>query len=82
MKIRITIDGTDGTMRHRSQVLEQDVEILDKRLYITKVSILGEGEPQPICEVPFAIGCGYYLWIPPSHDDDGEAFGSLMDAGD
>lgn len=77
MIVRLTIDATDGTFSSRSLVWEGDIAIEDKTQYITKVSVIGEGEPQPLCEIPFAIGVGYYIWIPGQHEL-ADAAGLLM----
>jgi hypothetical protein len=29
------------------------------------LSILGEGQMQPICQIPFSTGIGHYVWIAP-----------------
>jgi hypothetical protein len=66
MKVRITIDtqvqGENGT--HRSKIWEGELDILNHTEYLTMVSVIAEGEPQPICQVPFAIGIGHYIWVP------------------
>jgi hypothetical protein len=67
MKVRIMIDtqvnGEEGM--HRSKIWEGDLEILNKQEYLTMVSVIAEGEPQPICQIPFALGIGHYIWVPP-----------------
>lgn len=68
VKIALTTVDTDGGkigMRH-SVVWVGELEIKKATEYIAKISIIGEGEPQPLCDIPFAIGIGHYMWIPPS----------------
>lgn len=69
MKVKIaltTVDTSGGKigMRH-SVVWEGELSILRDTEYLTKITLIGEGEPQPLCDIPFAIGIGHYLWIPP-----------------
>jgi hypothetical protein len=79
MKVRIVINTRraeqDGD--NRSTIWEGELEIKDKDEYLTMISVIGEGQPQPICQVPFAIGIGHYLWIPPDkeYESDGEMLG-------
>ena len=65
VKIIITTMKAEENGTHRSLVWEGELDIKDKTEYLTMISIMGEGEPQPICQIPFAIGIGHYLWIPP-----------------
>lgn len=66
MKIKIMINTrkAEDTADNRSVIWEGDLEILDKEEYLMKISMIGEGQPQPLCEIPFAIGIGHYLWFP------------------
>jgi len=70
MKIKIMINTrkADDIADNRSVIWEGDLEILDKEEYLMKISMIGEGQPQPLCEVPFAIGIGYYHWFPPDNE--------------
>lgn len=82
MKLRIIIEdyeklaGQDHTeaaaKQGKSEVWSGDVEILREGVYITKISLLADGEPQPICDVPFSMSKGFYMWVPGSgpQDDD------------
>lgn len=67
MKVKIIINTRKAVERgeHRSPIWEGELEILDKEEYLTMISIMADGELQPICQIPFAIGVGHYLWIPP-----------------
>jgi hypothetical protein len=70
MKVKIVIDTrkAEETGNHRSEIWSGELEILDKNEYLVMISVMGEGQPQPICQVPFAIGIGHYLWIPPDSE--------------
>lgn len=77
MKVKIIIDTqkTEADSHNRSLVWEGEMEILDKEEYLVRVSIVGEGQPQPLCQIPFALGIGYYHWFPPDmrvNDDMGD----------
>jgi hypothetical protein len=80
MKVKIAIESAspiDGSMlgmRH-TVVWEGELEILQDTEYVTKISLIGEGEPQPLCDVPWAIGVGHYVWVPPAPIFDG-AYGA------
>ena len=69
MKIKIIINTrkADQESDNRSVVWEGDLEILDKEEYLMKILMIGEGQPQPLCDIPFAIGIGHYLWFPPDN---------------
>ena len=69
MIIQTFKEGEEGT--HRSEIWSGELDIKDKTEYLMLVSVIAEGQPHPICQVPFAIGIGHYLWIPP--DDDMES---------
>jgi len=67
MKVKIVIQtmkaGEKGITR--SEVWSGEMEILDDSEYLAKLSIIAEGEAQPIVDMPFAIGIGHYIWVPP-----------------
>jgi hypothetical protein len=81
MKIKIAIEsaspitGSTAGMRH-TVVWEGEMEILTDTEYVTKISLIGEGEPQPLCDVPWAIGVGHYVWVPPDRGYDPELYGA------
>lgn len=85
MKVRIVIDTVEVsggiTSKLRSEVWSGDLEILRDKEYLTRISILGHGEPQPICQIPFAIGIGHYLWIPPDNYPESESDFGALDVG-
>jgi hypothetical protein len=51
-------------------VWEGDLDISEEGQYITKLSIYAEGQPQPICDVPFSLGTGHYQGIPAEFGED------------
>jgi hypothetical protein len=82
MKCQIVIETRQAEQEgnNRSKIWEGELEIKDKDEYLMLISVLAEGQPQPICQVPFAIGIGHYLWIPPdNHYENGDYdFGALQ----
>ena len=68
MRVKIVIQtmqmGQPGSSR--SEVWSGEMEILDENTYLVKMSIIAEDKPQPIVDIPFALGVGHYMWIPPS----------------
>lgn len=73
MKVKIVINTSDaeGHGIRRSEIWNGEMEILDKKEYLVMISVIGEGQPQPICQIPFAMGIGHYLWVPPDKEIDG-----------
>lgn len=61
----ITTRKPEESGEHRSKVWEGEIEILDEHEYLMMVSVMAEGQPQPICQVPFAVGIGHYVWMAP-----------------
>lgn len=75
MKIRIVIEDHEGdpTRQAKSEVWSGEIDILKDNVYVTKISILADGEPMPICDIPFSLNKGWYMWVPgnvPSDEDD------------
>lgn len=68
IKIMINTRKADEKGEHRAVIWEGELDILDKEEYLTMISVLADGINQPICQVPFAIGVGHYLWVPPDHE--------------
>lgn len=74
VKIKIIINTTkvsvkeDGKIVHSemrsAEIWQGDLEILEDNEYLTKISILGEGQAHPICDIPFALGTGWWMWVP------------------
>lgn len=62
------IDGKEQEGEHRTEIFRGDVNIERDSEYITKISIIADGEPQPICDVPFSPGIGHYIWIPGDYE--------------
>ncbi len=85
MKVKIVIQTWESTptenvfnvkfRRRQSEVWSGELDIVNEQEYLAKISIIAEGEPQPIADIPFAIGIGHYMWIPPDividNEDDG-----------
>ena len=70
MKTKIvitTVKDGDGGLR-RSEVWSGEMNILDDEEYLVEMSIIAEGKPQPIVNIPFSPGRGHYLWIPGDND--------------
>jgi hypothetical protein len=61
----MTYDSKDKAYRH-SVVWEGELEIKPDNEYLMKVSMLVEGKPEPLCDIPFAPGIGHYMWVPGS----------------
>jgi hypothetical protein len=84
MKVKIvinTVEVNDGKVSEedRSEVWSGELDILRENVYLTKLSIIAEGEPQPICDIPFSLATGYWAWIPPNRDEPFSLFGSLVE---
>jgi hypothetical protein len=79
MKVKIVIqmlameehDLNQIQTRH-AEVFNGELDIAPKGEYLTKISLIAEGYPHPICDVPFSPTVGYWRWIPPMEDDSGE----------
>lgn len=72
MKVRIIINTwrkTDDNSGYQTQseVWRGDLDITDKDEYLTRIVMIAEGQEHPICDVPFAIGSGHWMWIPPDN---------------
>ena len=74
MKISIIISTIQEgqTESNRSKVWEGELEILRDQEYLTMISVMAEGEMQPICQIPFALGIGHYVWIAPDNTENTE----------
>lgn len=78
MKIRIIINSYRDTRTQEemerpfyikgqistSEVWRGDLDILSDREYLTKISIIADGISHPICDIPFGVGIGHWMWIP------------------
>lgn len=79
MKAKIVIttaaveDGEYKGLR-RSEVWTGELDILNDQEYLLRFAIIGDGLPQPIVDLPFAIGLGHYLWIPPDNAPEDEGW--------
>lgn len=71
MKIKIIINSIEsapeqqGYWQHSTEVWSGEMDILEEGTYLTKISLIAEGQPQPICDIPFSLNSGYYMWVPP-----------------
>jgi hypothetical protein len=63
------------------QVWSGDLDIKEDNVYLTKVSMIAEGIAHPICDIPFAIGLGHYLWIPPDIAEEEQEDGDEISSG-
>lgn len=71
MKVKMVIQTAagDGSGIRQSEVWNGELEFDETKEYLMKVSIIGEGIPQPICDIPFALGVGHYQWVPPMPEE-------------
>jgi hypothetical protein len=51
--------------QENAEIWSGEIDIKDKNVYLTKVSIIGEGVEHPICDIPFSLFHGYWQWVPP-----------------
>lgn len=65
VKIIIQTRDKDTGNRRTSEVWSGELSMETETEYLAKVSLIGEGEPQPLCDIPFATGIGHYVWYPP-----------------
>jgi len=69
MKAKIVITTADESGDHkRSEIWAGEMEILDKTEYLLRFSVIAEGQPQPLVDVPFALGMGHWIWLPDEED--------------
>lgn len=63
-----TLEPTDpnssGFVRTSQEIWKGEMDLPDGVL-VMKVSVIAEGQPHPICDVPFSLTEGYWKWIPP-----------------
>lgn len=77
MKIKIVVNGMEGIpgqpgcIRHSAEVWSGEMNIAEG-IYVTKISVIAEGEPHPICDVPFSLTEGHWMWIPASFQEEME----------
>lgn len=80
-KIVITtasVEDAEYQGHKRSEVWSGELDILDEREYLLRFSIIAEGQPQPIVDVPFAIGIGHWVWVPPDPEHQDEEGWSIV----
>ena len=70
MKIKMVINTrrAEETTDNRAEIWSGELEIKDQTEYLMMISVMAEGQPQPICQIPFAVGIGHYLWVPPDRE--------------
>jgi hypothetical protein len=66
------------TEETRSVIWEGELDILRDNIYITKISVIGEGEEHPIVDIPFSLDQGWWQWMPAHSNDAGDHFSSLV----
>lgn len=85
MKAKIVImtasveSGEYTGMRH-SEIWSGELEILDDREYLVKMSVIGEGMEHPIVDIPFATGIGHWHWVPDREPFNYPGIGEVDDA--
>jgi hypothetical protein len=55
----------DSTMVRTSQEIWQGEMDLPDGVLVMKVSVIAEGHPHPICDIPFSLTEGYWSWHAP-----------------
>lgn len=77
MKIKIIVNGMEGIpgqpgcIRHSAEVWSGEMDI-NEGIYVTKISVIAEEQAHPICDVPFSLTEGHWMWIPASFEDENE----------
>lgn len=72
MKVKIiieTMENMPGTTR-KSEIFNGELDIKPEGEYLTKISVIAEGYPHPICDVPFSPMTGHWRWYPPLTDNE------------
>ena len=54
----------------RAEIWRGEINIEDKKEYLTRIVMIADGQEHPICDIPFAIGSGYWAWIPGDNPGD------------
>ena len=72
MNIKIVIKAheraEDGKLVEvNSELWAGEIALEQKEIYVAKISVIAQGEPHPICDIPFSLGEGHYLWVPPEN---------------
>lgn len=73
MKCKIVVEDVthlyEGTRLEfsRTQVWEGELELLPEQVYMTKVSIIAEGREHPVCDIPFSMDTGHWIWVRELH---------------
>ena len=63
-------------VRTAQEIWKGELELPDGVL-VMKVSVIAEGQPHPICDIPFSLTEGHWRWIPPAvdYEEDVERIG-------
>jgi hypothetical protein len=56
----------------RAEIWRGEINIEKESTYITKVSIIADGEEHPICDIPFSLTEGFWQWVPPMVETEEE----------
>jgi hypothetical protein len=73
MKVKIVINTFVQTnddilepegYEERAEIFDGELNILPDKTYLTKISIIAEGEAHPICDIPFSLNNGWWEWHP------------------
>lgn len=81
MKVRLIINTfvgkgvdpgwfTNDGHAERVEVWKGDIDIKEDNVYLMKISLLADGEPHPIVDVPFSVGLGWWEWHPGSSPEE------------
>lgn len=54
----------------RAEIWHGDINLEDDKEYLTRIVMITDGIEHPICDIPFAIGSGYWAWIPGDNPGD------------
>lgn len=61
--------GENG-YQSRAEIWRGDINLEDENEYLTRIVMIADGIEHPICDIPFAIGSGYWAWIPGNNPSD------------
>lgn len=61
MKVRFILNTLEDNVRTAQEIWKGELEI-PSGVLLMKVSVIAEGEPHPICDIPFSLTEGYWSW--------------------
>lgn len=70
MRVKIVVEdvtslyGGSRLEMSRSEIWSGEFDLRRDGTYITKVSMIAEGYEHPICDIPFSMDTGHWLWVP------------------